>query len=300
MLSTYIWLAWGPIEHILSQVRTIGKEYESYVRMREVLDTPDIYADGAETYHHTRGDIELRNVSFGYTETITILQELSLRFEGGKTIALVGHSGSGKSTIMKLLLRIYDPRNGSILYDGQDLRDLRIETVYRHIGYLPQEPAIFDGTIRENLAYATTEREFSDHELWQALADARLDERVKQFETGLNTEIGERGVKLSGGERQRLAIARIFLKNPDIILLDEPTSALDSISEKIIGDLLVDLSHGKTVIIIAHRLQTVMHADTICVMDHGKVIERGTHAKLLAANGTYAKLVDLQSGTLRE
>ncbi len=300
LLAVYMWFSWHPIEKILHSARHMGRQYEAYHRMHEFLDEPDVYRDGDREYRFQGGDIQFENVKFGYTDTVTIFEDFSLRFESGKTTALVGHSGSGKSTVLRLLLRIYDPQSGKITADGQELTGLQLSSFYAHIGYLSQDPAIFDGTIRENLEYASPDKAFDDEALWKALEDARLAERVRQFDTLLETEIGERGIKLSGGEKQRLAIARIFLKDPNIVLLDEPTSALDSISEKIISDLLVKLTANKTVVIIAHRLQTVMHADIIHVMEKGRVIESGTHVELLARGGVYSTLVDLQTGMLRE
>ncbi|USN58248.1 MAG: ATP-binding cassette domain-containing protein [Candidatus Peribacteria bacterium] len=235
---------------------------------------------------------------------------MSLHIRAGKKNAIIGHSGGGKSTIVKMLLRLYDYQSGSIQIDGQDLKSFKIDTLYQHIGYLPQEPAIFDGTIRENLEYALNidkrvkdkgkSNMYDDAIMWKALKDAQVDDMVRNLEHGLDTEVGEKGIKLSGGEKQRLAIARIFLKNLEIIILDEPTSALDSISEDKITASLNELMQGKTSIVIAHRLQTVMNADNIVIIENGKIADEGTHTELLKKSKIYKKLVDLQHGRLVE
>ncbi len=210
----------------------------------------------------------------------------------------MGRSGAGKSTLVKLILGLLSPNNGKILVDGQDLSVTALETYYREVAYLPQEPAIFDGTIRENLTYAL-ESTPHDDELESALHKAECD-FVLRLPNSLNTEIGERGIRLSGGERQRLAIARILLQDPEIILLDEPTAALDSFSEEAVTRALHATFPGKTVIIIAHRLQTVKEASTIIVLGKNTILEQGTHAELTAKNGHYASMVDLQSGRIIE
>ena len=276
-----------------------------------------------------------------------------------KTTALVGHSWSGKSTIIKLLLRLHDIDDGNIYIDNQNIHDIDISTLYDHIWYLTQEPAIFDWTIRENLMYGLADTfdikssenselpdisknsnihkdsksdhasniyinqnnsltsqksvpnisnpsnpsEYSlklDEILRNGLKLAKADELVAWLKDGLDTEIWEKWIKLSGGEKQRIAIARIFVKNPQILILDEPTSALDSISEHAITQAIQILMYGKTVVIIAHRLQTVMHADNIYVMQAGKIIESWTHDYLINQSWTYRELVDLQSGLIKE
>lgn len=244
------------------------------------------------------GELSFENVTFSYVEgQDAVFRNLSVRFEGGKKTAIVGRSGAGKSTVVKLLLGISVPDSGKVLVDGQDVASLRLDSYFPHVGYLPQEPSVFDGTIRENLRYGL-ERETSEEELKTALAHARCD-FVEKMPEGLETEIGERGIRLSGGERQRLAIARIFLRNPKILVLDEPTSALDSFSEAAVTDALHELFSDKTVIVVAHRLQTVKEADKIVVMGEGKVLESGTHAELIAMGGEYSKMVDLQDGRLK-
>lgn len=222
-----------------------------------------------------------------------ILHDLSIDFQPKKITALVGPSGWGKSTITKLILGYLHSWSGSIHIDEQDISKLSLQSLYKYVGYLPQEPNVFDGTIRDNLL--GTSPDASDEQLQEALHLAGCD-FIADLSHGIDTEIGERWVRLSGGQKQRLAIAKIFLKDPEIIILDEPTSALDSFSEERISQSLSALFHNKTVIIIAHRLQTVKHADEIYVIQDGKVVERGNHTKLVSQNGYYAKMLELQSG----
>lgn len=201
---------------------------------------------------------------------------------------------------MKLISGFIHQNAGDILVDGQNLQDINLSSYYKNIGYLTQEPSVFDGSILENLIYGM-ETDFDEHDeksikiIQDAIALASAD-FVYQFSDGLHTQIGERGVRLSGGQKQRLAIAKLFIKNPQIIILDEPTSALDSFSEEDITDSFEKLFSGRTVLVIAHRLQTVQHADEIIVFDEGNIIERGTHETLIAQNGYYKKMLDLQSG----
>jgi ABC-type multidrug transport system fused ATPase/permease subunit len=217
-------------------------------------------------FEYRAGIIELKNLSFAYESSKEIFKHFSLLLEGGKRYAFVGPSGGGKTTLIKLIAGYIHTTAGSVNIDGQNLSKISLQSYYRHIGYLTQEPNVFDGKILENLTYALPEEELKSDRL-----PARIDEVIKlakcefvyEFEHGLETEIGERGIKLSGGQKQRLAIAKIMLKNPEIILLDEPTSALDSINEESITEALHNLFQGRTVVIVAHRLQTVKQADTI-------------------------------------
>lgn len=235
--------------------------------------------------------IIFENVSFAYGDK-KVLENFSLIIPHGKKIALVGKSGSGKTTIAKLVTGYMYPDCGVVSIDGQDLSKLSLKSYYRHIGYLTQEPMIFDGSVRENLVYALNDSEHvSDEVLWNALKSAECD-----FIVNLEAQIGEKGIRLSGGERQRLAIAKLMLKNPEIIVLDEPTSALDSFSEEKITKALDELFKGRTVVIIAHRLQTIKKADNILVLEAGKIIEEGKHSELMSKDGVYYKMVELQSG----
>ncbi|GAB0175038.1 MAG: hypothetical protein HHAS10_09170 [Candidatus Altimarinota bacterium] len=287
------------------------------------------YDTGKKFQIKTGENLSLHSLSYTYTDT-PIFQNLSLTIEQGKKTALVGASGGGKTTLMKLIAGYLHPDEGYVSVFGNRLDETALKTYYPHIGYLTQEPGVFDATIRENLisALPTLQREDSiSHEEDSTLqtessdTEAKHTEEIKHtkeakhteeqiikalrlahcdfvfdLEKGLDTEIGERGVRLSGGQKQRLAIAKIFLKNPEIILLDEPTSALDSFSEEQITKALDTLFHGRTVIIIAHRLQTVKKADDIIVIEGGTIHERGTHEELIAKGGIYHKMLELQSG----
>ncbi len=229
-------------------------------------------------FNFGNGTIETKNLSFDYHGN-RVFQDFSLKIAGGKKTALVGLSGSGKTTLVKLIAGYLRPSGGAVLVDGQDLASVRLREYYAHIGYLTQDPSVFDGSILENLTYGARSK-VSEKVLETAIRLAQCD-FVYEFAKGLQTEIGEKGVRLSGGQRQRLAIAKIFIKNPEIILLDEPTSALDSFSEEKINVAFHNLFQGRTVIVIAHRLQTVKEADEILVLEQGTIMERGNHASLV-------------------
>ncbi|MCP4523561.1 MAG: ABC transporter ATP-binding protein, partial [Candidatus Gracilibacteria bacterium] len=301
MLTTYVWFLWWPIDKAISSLNVINRSWEKYKKLQDFLGKENKIKNGKEDFQYNKGAIEFKNVGFSYNDTKEIFKNLDLKLLDGKKNALVGHSGGGKSTFTKVLLRIFDYHSGEIFIDKQELKTLNMDSFYKYIGYLPQEASVFDGTIRENLEYAFDgDVQNKDTLIWKALKDARIDDMIKGLEKGLETEVGEKGIKLSGGERQRLAIARIFLKNPEIIILDEPTSALDSISEAKITKSLNKLMNGRTSIIIAHRLQTVMHADKIIVFENGKVETQGTHDELMKNSVIYKKLVDLQNGKINE
>lgn len=272
------------------------KELPNIEKLRELFeDTKDIewFNDGEDFIYNT-WNIQLKNIWFSYTEQWwDVLSDLSIDLKWWNKTALVGVSWSGKSTIIKLITGYIRPDSWSIIVDWQDLSEVALKSYYKHIWYLTQEPSVFDGTVRENLTYAVDDA--TQAELEQAIRFSKC-EFIYEFPDGLNTEIGERGVRLSGGQRQRLAIAKIFLKNPQIIILDEPTSALDSFSEEAITEAMNQLFKDRTVIIIAHRLQTVKHADDIIVLDQWQVLERGTHDELIQQGGSYAKMLELQSG----
>lgn len=246
-----------------------------------------------ESFIFKKGEIEVQNLSFDYKGN-KVFENFNLSIAGGKKTALVGLSGSGKSTLVKLIAGYLYPTSGAVIVDGQNLSGVKLREYYSHIGYLTQEPSVFDGTILENLTYGARE-EISEETLKKAIQLAECD-FVYEFADWLGTEIWEKGIRLSGGQRQRLAIAKIFIKNPEIIILDEPTSALDSFSEEKINKAFHNLFKGRTVIVIAHRLQTVKEADEILVLEGGKIVERGNHSELVDSNGIYAKMLELQSG----
>lgn len=263
-------------------------------RIFEIMDERPEIASSPEALklEHIEGKIEFDNVHFSYEAGRPILNGVSLHARPGERIALVGHSGSGKSTLVSLIPRFYDIDAGAIRIDGHDIRDVRVDSLRSHIGMVLQDPVLFSGSVRDNIMYGRPHA--GDEELLAATRAANALEFVEALPEGFDTEIGERGVFLSGGQKQRLTIARAFLKNPRILLLDEPTSALDAASEQLIQEALGRLMIGRTTVIIAHRLATITEADQILVMDDGFVIERGSHAELLAEGRVYRALYEQQ------
>jgi subfamily B ATP-binding cassette protein MsbA len=265
-------------------------------RTFDLLETQPTIANPAHPAHlekPVRGEVELENVSFTYAPSLPeVISDFSLRIAPGEVVALVGPSGAGKTTIASLIPRFWDVTSGRILVDGHDVRDLSLEDLRGAIGLVPQEPALFSGTVRENIAYAVTDEgvQPSEDEIRRAASAAHATEFVDRLVEGFDTMVGERGVKLSGGQRQRLAIARVFLKNPAIVILDEATSSLDSESERLVEQAMEELLRGRSTLIIAHRLSTVQRADRVVVIDRGRMVEEGRHADLLAAEGVYSRL----------
>ncbi len=285
-----------PIEKINSVIETYPKGIAGFRRYVAFLDTrPDI-ADhpGAKDVGKLRGDIQYKDVHFGYAAGRDVLDGLNLTIRAGETVAFVGPSGAGKTTICSLLPRFYEVDGGSIMIDGIDIRDMTLRSLRGQIGIVQQDVFLFAGTIRENIAYGRLEA--TETEILEAARRARLDEVIASLPAGLDTLIGERGVKLSGGQKQRLAIARIFLKNPPILILDEATSALDTETERAIQQALAELSEGRTTLVIAHRLGTIVNADRIAVIDRGVIVEQGNHQRLLGLNGIYKRLNEAQFG----
>lgn len=281
-------------------IKDLTKEFMHVEKLWDFIDnTPEIVGyDTGEKFSFKRGNYWMKNLSFFYRNSAEVLTNFSLTIEWWKRTALVGRSWSGKTTLMKLLAGYMRPTGWTLSIDEQDVTAIRLDSYYPHIGYLTQEPSVFDGTIEENLLYGA-KKEPSPNDIKQAIELAEC-QFIYELEHGINTEIGERWVRLSGWQKQRLAIAKIFLKDPEIILLDEPTAALDSYSEEKVAQAFEHLFEGRTVIVIAHRLQTVKSADDIIVIERGKIVERGTHEELLKLGKKYAGMVDLQSGLVIE
>jgi ATP-binding cassette subfamily B protein len=283
-----------PVEKIAAVLETYPKGIAGFRRYTELLDTePDITdRPGAVAVGGLRGDIRYEGVEFGYTPDRSILRNFDLAIHPGETIAFVGSSGAGKTTICSLLPRFYEVSAGRITIDGLDIRDMTIASLRRNIGIVQQDVFLFAGTIRENIAYGRLSA--SEAEIAEAARRARLAEMIDLLPGGMDTVIGERGVKLSGGQKQRLAIARIFLKDPPILILDEATSALDTETERAIQQSLLELAEGRTTLIIAHRLATIRRADRIVVVDESGVAEQGRHQELIEAGGIYHRLYQAQ------
>jgi ABC-type multidrug transport system fused ATPase/permease subunit len=283
-----------PIVQIASIGTQITEAFAGLDRIHEILATPREDAEDASrgAIEGLRGDIEFDNVSFEYNPGVPVLKNLSFRAPAGTTTALVGSSGSGKSTLISLVMAFNRPQSGTIRVDGRDLETLRLMDYRRHLGVVLQDNFLFDGTVAENIRYGTPHATIEDVRRVAKIAHA--DEFIEQFEKGYETIVGERGVRLSGGQRQRVAIARAILADPRILLLDEATSSLDSESEIKIQDGLRSLRRGRTTFVIAHRLSTIRSADQIMVLEGGEIVERGTHAELIAANGRYKQLYDKQ------
>ncbi|MBR2502925.1 MAG: ATP-binding cassette domain-containing protein, partial [Oscillospiraceae bacterium] len=238
------------------------------------------------------GTITFENVSFNYNEEEKVLQDISLSIESGKTIALVGPSGGGKTTICSLIPRFYDVTNGSITLDGRNIKDITQKSLRQNIGIVQQDVYMFYGTIRDNIAYGKAGA--TDEEIIEAAKKANIHDFIVSLPDGYNTFVGERGTRLSGGQKQRISIARVFLKNPPVLILDEATSALDNESERYIQHSLEQLSEGRTTLVIAHRLSTIRNADKIYVIEDGRIKEEGSHTELLETNGLYAKYYNMQ------
>ncbi|MGF6226688.1 ATP-binding cassette subfamily B protein [Inquilinus ginsengisoli] len=285
-----------PIDKINSVIETYPKGIAGFRRYTELLDTePDIVdRPGAIEVPALKGDIRYEGVSFGYSDGTPVLRGIDLAIQAGETIAFVGPSGAGKTTICSLLPRFYEVQGGRITVDGLDIRDMTMTSLRRQIGVVQQDVFLFAGSIRENIAYGRLGA--TEAEIMEAARRARLEGVVAGLPDGLDTVIGERGVKLSGGQKQRLAIARMFLKNPPILILDEATSALDTETERAIQQSLAELSQGRTTLVIAHRLATIQDADRIVVVDANGIAEQGRHRDLVAAGGLYRRLHDAQYG----
>ncbi|ADP96604.1 ABC transporter ATP-binding protein [Marinobacter adhaerens] len=291
-------LLW-PLTGLAEVIDLFERAMASTRRILDLLAEPVHVRDegGKALAEPVKGDVELDKVSFHYPSSGAGIQDISLTVPAGNTLALVGATGSGKSTLIKLLLRFYDPSNGQIRIDGQPIRDLNLQSLRGAIGLVSQDVYLFEGTIRENLAYGNPAA--SDTEIIDAAKTAEAWSFIEALPEGLNTPVGERGVRLSGGQRQRLSLARALLKNPPILVLDEATSAVDNETEAAIQRSLKRIGHNRTVIMIAHRLSTIVDADSIAVIEGGKVLEQGTHRELLDQDGAYANQWRVQTGQIQ-
>lgn len=285
-----------PIEKINSVIESYPRGIAGFKQYLEILNTePDIRdASNAIAVENLEGNIRFEDVTFGYEHGKSVLSHINLSIAAGETVAFVGPSGAGKTTLCSLIPRFYDVGVGQITIDGMDIRTMSRASLRRQIGIVQQDVFLFSGTIGENIAYGKLDA--SEDEIWDAARRAQLDEFIRDQPEQLETVIGERGVKLSGGQKQRLAIARMFLKNPPILILDEATSALDTATEVAIQQALVELSKGRTTLIIAHRLATIKNADRIVVVTEDGITEQGRHEELIAANGIYSELHKAQFG----
>ncbi|KPB04096.1 ABC transporter ATP-binding protein [Bacillus sp. CHD6a] len=285
----------GPIQKINAVIESYPKGIAGFKRYTEIMDTEPDIADAPGAVHaELDGEIHYRNVSFGYEGNERVLKNINLTVRAGETVAIVGPSGAGKTTLCSLLPRFYELEEGSILIDGFDTRELTLESLRSQIGIVQQDVFLFSGTIRENIAYGNLGA--TDEEIMEAARRSQLDEFISTQPKGLDTVIGERGVKLSGGQKQRLAISRIFLKNPPILILDEATSALDTETERAIQGSLTELSKDRTTLVIAHRLATIKNADRIMVVTKDGIAEQGRHEELIEAEGIYSRLHHAQFG----
>jgi len=278
-------------------IQTLTQLYNGYqqgqaavAKLRELLATSPSVPEDPDAFElpSINGAIDFKDVSFGYTTDEKVLFDINLSIQAGETIAVVGPTGGGKSTIAKLVTRFYDPDHGSILVDGFNLRDLQIESLRKQIGVVPQEPFLFAGSIRDNVSFSRPSAD--ETEILEALSATGLMPLVESMPNGIDTVIHERGASLSAGERQLIALARAFLSQPRVLVLDEATSNLDLKSESRIEEALDALLQGRTAIIVAHRLATVMRADRIMVVDSGRIVEVGTHSELLRNNGHYFEM----------
>jgi subfamily B ATP-binding cassette protein MsbA len=283
-------MAYRPLKSVSNMNSGVQMGLAAATRLYSALDEKPTIVDksNAVALSNVKGDIEFENVDFSYGDDKLALNSISLKIPAGKTVALVGHSGGGKSTLMSMILRFYDPKLGAIKLDGHDLRDITLKSLRGSMSVVNQEVMLFDDTILENIRYG--KEDATEEEIIAAAKMAEADEFICELPEKYLSKVGQNGIRLSGGQRQRIAIARAILYNAPILLLDEATSALDPISEKLIKDALAKLMKGKTSVVIAHRLSTVIHADKIVVISGGKVIEDGTHQELLDKGGLYSQL----------
>ena len=283
----------SPIMTLINFMEQYLNGVTGFERFLQIMDAaPEVDSPDAVDIGEVDGHIELKNVTYAYDDEKDVLRGVSLNIEKGKTFALVGPSGGGKTTICHLIPHFYDVTEGEILIDGKELHSVTMESVRRNIGIVQQDIYLFNASIKENILYGKLDA--TDEEVIEAAKRANIHDYIMTLEKGYDTQIGERGVRLSGGQKQRLSIARVFLKNPPILILDEATSALDNTTEILIQEALDELCRGRTTIVVAHRLSTIKNADEIAVVADGKIIEQGTHDELMSLGGAYADLYGLQ------
>ena len=291
IVSTNLFL--GPVTTLINFMEQYQNGVTGFERFLEIIDAePEKDDEDAVDVDKLEGHIEFRNVTYGYDDECDVLDNISINIEKGKTYALVGPSGGGKTTICHLIPHFYDVEKGEIFLDGKEIHKITMESLRRNIGIVQQDVYLFNSSIKENILYGRLDA--TDEEVYEAAKRANIHDYVMTLEKGYDTVIGERGVKLSGGQKQRLSIARVFLKNPSILILDEATSALDNTTEILIQQALDELCKGRTTLVVAHRLSTIKNADEIAVVAEGKIKEKGTHDELLSKGGIYADLYKLQ------
>ena len=291
-------------QRLLWPLTRLGQTFDLYqramasiARVMDLLDTPIAIHSGdiALSLSTIRGEVNINNITFAYNQRQPVIKNLSLHIRAGQTIAIVGATGSGKSTLIKLLLRLYEIRSGNITLDGKNIKDIVLWDLRRAIGLVSQDVFLFHGTVRENISYGSPDA--STNQIVEAAKNAEADNFIRELPQGYDTVVGERGQKLSGGQKQRIAIARAILKDPPILILDEATSAVDNETEAAIARSLEKITQNRTTIAIAHRLSTIRHSDCIYVMEYGQLIEKGTHEELLAKEGVYTNLWRVQTGS---
>ena len=292
--SLYVSTFVNPIRKLAQFSEMYMQGMAGFTRFLEIMNTAPTVTDreDARELEQVEGSVEYKNVSFAYSNAVPVLENVSLKIKPGETLAVVGPSGGGKTTLCQLLPRFYDVCSGSIEIDGQDIRDFTQQSLRRHVGIIQQDVFMFAGTIKDNIRYGRPDA--TDEEIVEAAVRAEIHKEIMEMPNGYDSYIGERGVMLSGGQKQRVSIARIFLKNPPILILDEATSALDSVTEARIQSAFDELAKGRTTLIIAHRLSTIRNAHRIIVVDDNRIVEEGTHEELLERGGEYAGLYNAQ------